>query len=250
MATRSILTTATLALATLTMIPDGFGQEALFDARRDGATASDGIRTDHLTPRQLQTWRSIEQIVQAVDRAGRPLHPRLFGLRQWARTCGHQIYIELVDEKVPRTSHAGLLTVRGSAENGASRVAVIQLWRSLIENAPVYKETRLGHGFISFAGLSKLERYALVLGHELTHAALHLQDPEYSRLCMDLEAEAEAFLSFRQQNLNSSSYDQTMQRRLERIRSLTDQIEKPARLAEVEIRQELIEGQRAKTATR
>ncbi len=79
MATRSILAKVTLALATLTMIPGGFGREVQSHAKKDGATASDGIRTDRLTPTQLQTWRSIERIVQATDRTGRPLHPRLFG---------------------------------------------------------------------------------------------------------------------------------------------------------------------------
>ncbi len=85
MATRSILATATLTLATLTMIPEAFGQEVQIGAKREGATASDGIRTDRLTPRQLQTWRSIERIVQAVDGSGRPLHPKLFSLWQWPK---------------------------------------------------------------------------------------------------------------------------------------------------------------------
>ncbi len=102
MATRSILATATMALATLTMIPEGFGQEVQIGAKREGATASDGIRTERLTARQLQTWRSIERIVQAVDGSGRPLHPRLFGLWQWAQTSSQVIYVELIDEKNPR----------------------------------------------------------------------------------------------------------------------------------------------------
>ncbi len=61
MATRSILATATLALATLTMIPEGFGQEVQIGAKGEGATASHAIRTDRLMPTQLQTWKSIQQ---------------------------------------------------------------------------------------------------------------------------------------------------------------------------------------------
>ena len=112
MANRSKLATATMALALMPMIPSLFGNEVESGATRDDAPASDGIRTDRLTPRQLQTWRSIEQIVQAVDRTGRPLHPRLHSLRQWARTSQTPIYIEILDEKNPQTYHAGLLTVQ------------------------------------------------------------------------------------------------------------------------------------------
>ena len=60
---------------------------------------SAGICTDRLTPKQRRVWGSIEQIIQAVDRTGRPLHPKLFSLWQWAQTSAHTIYIEVLDEK-------------------------------------------------------------------------------------------------------------------------------------------------------
>jgi hypothetical protein len=101
MANRSILAAAILALAYLTMIPSASGQQGVSGAKRDDATASDGIRTDRLSSKQLQTWRSIEQVIQAVDRTGRPLHPRLFSLWRWAQTSGHPIIVELLDEKNP-----------------------------------------------------------------------------------------------------------------------------------------------------
>jgi hypothetical protein len=101
MAIRSNLAAAILALTSMTMIPNTFGQQAISDATGADSTASDGIRTDRLSPKQLQTWRSIEQVIQAVDRTGRPLHPRLFSLWRWAQTSGHPIIVELLDEKNP-----------------------------------------------------------------------------------------------------------------------------------------------------
>ncbi len=250
MATRSILATATLALANLTMIPAGFGQEAQIGAKKDGATASDGIRTDRLTPRQLKIWRSVERIVQAVDGSGRPLHPRLFGLWRWAQTSGHAIYIELIDEKNPQTYHAGFLTVQESSGKDVPRIAVIQLWCSIIEKASQQKEVRRPDGFIPFEGLGKFERYAQVLGHELVHAELQLKDPAYHRLCREQESERIAFLASRHQNPKADSYDQSSRERLARILSLTEQIEQPAQRAEVEIWRELLEGQEVRAAAR
>ncbi len=243
MAPRSILATATLVFASLTMIPELFGQQAVSGPARADATASDGIRTDRLTPRQLQTWRSIEQIVRAVDRTGRPLHPRLFSLWQWARTSGHAIYIELIDEKNPQTYHAGFLTVQEPNGKDESRIAVIQLWCTIIEKASVQKEVRRADGFIPFEGLGKFERYAQVLGHELVHAELQLKDAAYDRLCREQDRETAEFLASRQQNPKGKAYDPSSKERLSRILSLTEQIEKPAQTAEVEIWRELLNGQ-------
>jgi hypothetical protein len=73
MANRSILAAALLALTQLTMICGAFGQEALSGVTRDDANACAGIHSDRLTPKQRRVWGAIEQIIQAVDRTGRPL---------------------------------------------------------------------------------------------------------------------------------------------------------------------------------
>lgn len=213
--------------------------------RRADATASDGIRTDRLTPKQRRIWGSIEQIIQAVDRTGRPLHPKLFSLWRWAQTSGHTIYIEMLDEKNAATYHAGFLTVQESSSDGTPQAAVIQLWSWVIENASVQKDVRRPDGFIPFEGLGKLERYAQVFGHELAHAALQFNDPAYDRLCREQEKERAEFLSSRQQSRVGSTYDESTRQRLTRLASLTEQIEKPAQSAEVEIWRELLGGQRS-----
>jgi hypothetical protein len=250
MANRSKLATATMAFAFVTMIPGLYGKEVECGATRDDASASDGIRTDRLTPRQLQTWRLIQQIVEAVDRTGRPLHPRLSSLWQWAQSSGNTIYIEILDEKNPQTYHAGLLTVQEPNGRGTGRTAVIQFWSSIIERASAQKEVRRADGFVPFEGLGRIERYAQVLGHELTHAALQLQDPVYDQMCRDLETEKAAFLASRKQNVQGVAYDQSSRERLSRILSLSEQIESPAQKAEAEIWRELRDGQHMRAAAR
>lgn len=250
MANRSNLATATLALAFIALTSSIFGAEVQSRATGGEFTASEGIRTDRLTPRQLQTWRSIEQIVQAVDRTGRPLHPRLFSLWKWAQTSGNRITIEILDEKNPQTYHAGLLTVQEPTGNDTLRIAVIQLWSSIIENASTQKEVRRADGFVPFEGLGRLERYAQVLGHELVHAELQLTDSSYDGLCRELDKERAAFLSSRKQNPKGKAYDQSAREHLSRILSLTEQIERPAQTTEAEIWRELRDGQSMSAAAR
>jgi hypothetical protein len=244
MAIRSNLAAAILALASLTMISNTVGQQAASAATRADANASDGIRTDRLSPKQLQIWRSIEQIIQAVDRTGRPLHPKLFSLWQWAQTSGHTIYIEVLNEKHTATYNAGFLTIQESGSDGAQKAAVIQLWSWVIENASVQKDVRRPDGFIPFEGLGKLERYAQVVGHELAHAALQFNDPAYDHLCRELEKERAEFLTSRQQSRVGNVYDESTRQRLTRLASLTERIEKPAQSTEVEIWRELLNGQK------
>jgi hypothetical protein len=90
-----------------------------------------------------------------------------------------------------------------------------------------------------------LERYAQVFGHELAHAALQFGDPAYDHLCQELERERAAFLSTSQRNRMGNTYDESTRQRLTRLQLLTEQIEKPAQSAEVEIWRELLNGQRS-----
>ncbi len=243
MANRSIPATGILAAFSLSMIPGLFGNEVASGATRGDADASTGILTDRLTQKQLQTWRSIEQIVQAVDRGGRPIHPRLQSLWQWARTSGHTIYIEMPTEIGPYAYTAGLSTVQPPKGKETARIAVIRLWCSVINRATVLDKYRRPDGLLPFDRLGKLERFAEVLGHELAHTALQLEDPVYARLCRELEMEVAAFLSSRRQAAKGSLYDQSLKDRMSRIESLTEQIEKPAQAAEAQIWRELLDGQ-------
>jgi hypothetical protein len=242
MVPESILATATLALATLTMIPGMFGQEIQFGATRDGATASEGIRTDRLTPRQLETWKSIQRIVQAVDRSGRPLHPRLFSLWRRVQSSGHTIFVEMMERQAP-TRIAGTTTLQRGNFDGNHKVIVIWLHLWAMDNAFVDPAVRRSDGLIPFYRLGRYERYAEVLGHELAHAVLMLEDPEYARLSLEYGSAAAEMLRVRKQGGNAAD-DGALQQRLQRLQSLADKIEKPAEAAELEIWRELRSGQR------
>jgi len=74
MANRLIPCTATMVLTLLATVP---GTQAQSRERVRAAAPDSGICTDRLTSKQLRIWREIEQIAEAADKAGRPLHPRL-----------------------------------------------------------------------------------------------------------------------------------------------------------------------------
>ncbi len=241
METRSILVTATLALATLTMIQEGFGQEVQIGAKREGATDSDGIRTDRLTSRQLQTWRSIERIVQAVDGSGRPLHPKLFGLWQRIQSKGHTVFIEMTEHQAP-TAVGAKTTLEKTGLDGNRRAAVIwmQLWA--MDKALANRAVQRPDGLIPYNRLGKHERYAEALGHELAHAVLMLEDPGYEHLCSEYRLESAELLALLGRG-HGAANPEIMPRR-QRLQSMADRIEKPAEAAEIEIWRELLNGQK------
>jgi hypothetical protein len=99
----------------------------------------------------------------------------------------------------------------------------------MIGRARICEANRRAGGFIPFAGLRKKERYAEVLGHELTHAVLLLLDADYLGLYLQRKAQ-----------FYCSSPDSRL------IDSLTSLIEGPAEAAEEEIWRELKAGRESK----
>jgi hypothetical protein len=81
MANRSIPCTTAMILtllATLLSSPTQSGE------RIRGAVCTSGIDTGRLTSKQVRIWRAVERIAEAADGAGKPLHPRLQSLWEWA----------------------------------------------------------------------------------------------------------------------------------------------------------------------
>jgi hypothetical protein len=218
-------------------------------AALEGGTRT-GFVTERLSPRQLKLWKSIERIALAEDRTGQPLHPRLHGLWHWAEAGGHAIYVELLDRKNPAIYHAGTFAVEKSGPAGQNQIAVLRLYLWIIDEASVGREVARPDGFIPFKGLGKNERYAQVVGHELAHAALILEDANYAHQYQELDREAANFLLLRQKSRIGDAYDQATEQVLSRLQSLTMEVEKPAQAAEVEIWRELLDGQRTKAAVR
>jgi hypothetical protein len=249
MANRSIICTAVLVLTLLAMIPGVLAQSQSCDRANAASDSVSGIRTDRVTPKQLRIWGEIEQIAQAVDRAGRPLHPRLHGLWQRAQSSGHTIFIEMMERRAP-TRIAGTTTLQKMDSDGNRQVIVIWLHLWAIDNAFVDAAVRRSDGLVPFYRLGQNERYAEVVGHELAHAVQMLENPEYAHLCLKLDVQAAEYLLSRRQSASGAVADEVTRLRQARLQSLTDKIEKPAQAAELEVWRELLNGQRkgARTA--
>ena len=182
---------------------------------------SSGILTDRLTKSQLKAWRSIIEIVLAKDGEGRPIHPKLHALYQQAEASGQVIFVELTTQSSSYGS-LGWSKVEPRAEGSSKGIVVLRLNLGLIGQARVSERNQRADGFIPFKGLGTKERYAEVLGHELTHAVLLLLDAHYLGLYRERKAK-----------VYSSSPDS------QSIDSLTSLIEGPAEGAEQEIWREL-----------
>ncbi len=243
MANRSTLFTAAIALTLLAAAQKAHAQ-IQSSGRTDAIDATSGIRTDRLTPKQLRTWKEIVRIVQASDRAGQPLHPRLHILWQRVQSSGHAVFIEMTPHRIP-TRIAGTTTLQKADSAGNCEVIVIWLNLRAMDNAFVDPAVRRSDGLIPFYRLGQYERYAEVLGHELAHAFLMLENPEYARLSLEYGAAAAELLRVRKQDGNAAGGGKIAQQLL-RLQSLADKIEKPAQAAELEIWRELAAGRKLK----
>lgn len=142
-----------------------------------------GLLTSRLSPKEIVRWRAIEQIVFAEDSKRQPRHPTLRSLWEWVETSGHAIFIEFVRSNQPSTtSTAGHFHVEKLDPRGERHVAIIKLNLTKIDQAYIGPRAVRAGNFIPFTGLSREERYAEVLGHELAHAVHILTELERTRI--------------------------------------------------------------------
>jgi hypothetical protein len=239
MANRSIPCTAAVVLTLLATV---FSTQA---KSGDGIRTTDsnsGIKTGRLTSKQLRTWKEIKKIAEAADEAGRPSHPRLHSLWQWAKGNGHAI---VIDMKEVRGSHAaGRTTLEDPDCAGRQRTVVLWLNLDAIDNANANLASRLSDDLQPSRKLGKNERYVEIVGHELTHAFLMLENPEYAQLASDLRTEADTYVLRRRQMRKDQSDESVTRQQQVRLQSMISAIEKPAKAAELEIWRELLHGQR------
>jgi hypothetical protein len=248
MANRSILGTALLLAGFMTITPNATGQPRKALNHSDPAVEmASGIRTDRLSPKQLRVWAAIERIVFAKDRSGRFIHPKLRSLWQQAETSGHVIHVEMPGPRDDLDGRAGRFVIERFDPDGKSHTAVIRLCLPVIDGAVTDRIFRRTDGFIPFKGLGKEERYAEVLAHELAHAVWFLSDLRHARLMGDLDSEVDEFYNRRRHVAHGAAWDEQMERHLDRIESLTTEIERPAETAEKEIWQELLQNRPRKS---
>ena len=180
-----------------------------------------GIPTDRLTKSQLKAWESILEIVLAKNREGHPVHPALYERQRQVDTSGHEIQAELSTPRATMRA-VGLCRLEVPPESTRKTVILVGLNLGMIDRALASGRSRRADGFIPIAGLSKKERYAEALGHELAHVVQLLTRPDYRSLYQERQALADR----RSQDVQC-------------IGRLTSSIEKPAEAAEIEIWREL-----------
>ncbi len=243
-----------MLIALLLPVPDDW---ALQRASRTSSAGdqeverSSGILTDRLTPRQLRAWRAIESIIFARDASGQLTHPELQSLWERADKSGHLIYVEMVCPNILWDTKAGRFRIEKLDPDGRKHIAVIELCLPTIREALVRKRVQKGHGFIQFEGLSKNERYAEVLAHELGHAVWFLSDNNRAQMLDSMDRETEMY-SRRRRIRHGNTWDEEMQRHLEKSESWQRTTETPARSAEAEVWRELLasHGRKARVAFR
>jgi hypothetical protein len=147
-----------------------------------------GLRTDRLSAAQLRRWKAIVDIVRAKDRHHRPLHPTLRGLFDAVDSGPHTVFIEMPDTK---GYIAGRFEVTKVDAEGGAHQGILILNLRATDKASTGPAAARADGFIPFKGLTRTERYAEVLGHELAHAAWHLGSTERARLAHELQGRLE-----------------------------------------------------------
>lgn len=224
--------------AALTTLP-GAGSTSAQEAPRQNST---GILTCRLSSRQMKIWNSIEQIVLRRDETGQPLHPSLYGLWQAAQLSGCRIYIEMNARRSDTPYIAGEFAAEELDPQGKISSAVIRLHPEVINIASTSENVRRTDGFTPYAGLSKIERYAETLGHELQHALLNMQDPGYAHLTREqAKVKADFYQSWRR-DLKWESTKKEMEEYRSRLHDLSIRIEELPERTEARVWHELVKG--------
>jgi hypothetical protein len=201
------------------------------DSSRQNSASATNIITDRLTDKDLRRWEAIKRIVFAEDIEGQPLHPTLRGLWDKLGRSGHVIYIEMRGMGRAISNTAGVFHIERLDPEGLRHVAIIRLYPEIIDRAYV-GPTAGAEGFIPFQGLSKEERYAEVLGHEMAHAVHILSDLARARMVKDVVQDTnELFLSYGRR-YGYANVGPEMQRRLSLRDAFLKELEEPAEAAE------------------
>jgi hypothetical protein len=192
-----------------------------------------GIRTDRLSGKRLDAWRSIVAIVLAEDHAGRPLHPELRRLWDAVEASSHAVYVELPESKSRRAYVAGRFAVTKVDPEGRAHEAVLVMDLSVIDRISTGPGAARADGFVPFAELGKKERYAEALGHELAHAVWTFAEANRARLAKPFSGAAEEL-------------HEEIRQDAQEVDRVSRQVEAPAEAAEEVIWAELLAGQRAR----
>jgi hypothetical protein len=229
-----------IALMMLSGLAEGAqsGARAQDSARPNSATANNIIE-DRLKGKDLRRWEAIKRIVFAEDIEGQPLHPTLRGLWELLERSGHVIYIEMRGMGHAISNTAGLFHIERLDPEGLRHVAVIRLYPQTIDRAYVGPTGDGPEGFIPFQGLSKEERYAEVLGHELAHAVDILNDPARARMVVELVQRTNELFLLHGRRRGYENIGPELMERIARRDAFLKELEEPAEAAEMLVWKEI-----------
>jgi hypothetical protein len=214
-------------------------------ARANGASATN-IIADRLKRKDLRRWEAIKRIVFAEDIEGQPLHPTLRGLWDRLERSGHVIYIEMAGMGRAISNTAGVFHIERLDPEGLRHVVVIRLYPETIDRAYVGPSAAAPGGFIPFQGLSRVERYAETLGHEMAHAVHILSDLTLAQKVKEVVQETnELFLSYGRR-FGYENIGPELLQRLNVRDALLKELERPADAAETLVWREIFWSREAR----
>ena len=230
-----VLPTFLLSLTAAQTGPSRHATNATISSAREAA----GIVTSKLSQKDLLRWEMIERIVFAEDPDHQPLHPTLRGMWEWIEASGHTVYIEIVRASRASTGTAGNFSIERHDPKGEHHTGVIKLNLANIDMAYVGPGAARENGFIPFEGLSKEERYAEVLAHELAHAVDILTAPDRARSVEFTIEETNEMLLRSRARRKGETISSDLRGRLSRRDALLQDLEKRAEHMEYVVWKEL-----------
>jgi hypothetical protein len=225
------------------------GQSGEDSMRPDRALAS-GILEDRIPPKDFKRWDAIKRLVFAEDFLGFPSHPRLRSLWEQVDWSSHAVYIELHSRRSPSSNLGGAFRIEVFDPLGIRHVAVIRLYLATIDMVSVELTAARPNGFIPFQGLTREERYAEVLGHELAHAVHILSDLTRAGMVEELVEQTHDELLSHSRRYGFSNLKSEMLQRIVRRDLLLQELEEYAETIEIMIWSEIMSGRKKRTTAK
>ncbi len=199
-----------------------------------------GFNTSRLSKNDLIKWKAIEKIATQKGLNEEALFPTLNSLWQWAAKSDHTIMIEIIKSPEFHSNSAGSLSIESFDPACQSHTVTLRLFLGNIDNALIAPAAARKNGFIAFQFLKKEQRYAEVLGHELSHARFILKNSLRARMVNELvEVTNESILVNAHENTPGSSTP-FLRDRISQRDTLLKELEAEAEANEEIIWQELV----------
>jgi hypothetical protein len=202
-----------------------------------------GIITTRISRKDMQRWSAIKRIVFAEDARGQPIYPTLRDLWEKIENSGHAVYIEMRAPSIRISNTAGSFRIERFDPQGIRHVAVIMLNPATIDLSYIGSDAARPNGFIPFLGLSKEERYAEVLGHELAHAVYILGDLTRARMVEESIHQTNKLFLLHIRKYGCGDINPEIRQRIVRRDFLLQELEEEAEAVEELVWRELINGQ-------